>query len=341
MRRIVFALTASLALLPRPAPAQAGGALGVEDVTALLEVEGALEVLPDMIRESCVSFPLDDAATRRLRGAGADDALLAVIRTACYTGTEVVVESEPVGAEVRIDDARVGTTPWTGRYLSGRNVKITANARGRALSYSSALVPGRRVRAFFAFPEELLPLPRVRTTSQVIQQLGLEAQWRPVVAEPEVGYVRTFPVIFTLGLYGGGAALGASTCSGRTEGCFLEPDIDPDTGKDLNEANRPLVGALVGLGGGIVAAWAAGKLWDSVEAGRYRRAREGHAQWKRDMETAKARWLREHPLVRQAIADDEAALARVQAQNAQIEARNAALARSSLTTEALPGPALR
>jgi hypothetical protein len=88
-------LTAILSLVPVASLAAQEGPYSLTDTEVLVRLvpEVGREVVGVIIQEGCVTFPLDASATSRLRSAGADDTLLEIIRETCFTGAELVVQS--------------------------------------------------------------------------------------------------------------------------------------------------------------------------------------------------------------------------------------------------------
>lgn len=329
---LAVALLASSSTL---ASAQTIGALGLEDVVASLSVAGAREVLPRMVRESCVTFPLDNAATSRLRSAGADENLLNAIRTACFTGAELVVTSQPTGAQVLVGRQAVGTTPLTVRYLPGQTVELAAVSRGRTLTYSSVPLRARqRTRAFLSFAEDTAAIPRIRSAVEVGQQSRLDQRWTPTVPEPGVPS-SSLGFLPLNGLLAAGFLSGRQYCGSANATCFIETEVDPSTGEDISTGDRKVVGGLMGMGAGLLTFIVADRLWK----GRHNRAVARRAEWQQSNERARTLWMQQHPEALRGVAADRAARQRVIEANARIKARNAALPPSSLTTETIAGPA--
>jgi hypothetical protein len=340
MRRIFLAGSCWLILAIPARGQESGEAMKLSDIITLL---GAGEIkrdfLQQMVRESCVDFPVDAEAARQLRAAGADDAFLNVARNACFAGAEVVVESRPAGAGVSINGKSVGNAPWTGRFLPGASVRVAVSAYGKTSSQTLTLRPRERTRTLIGFTEDTLPLPAMRPISTIIAQLGLERQWTPSKGEPSPPELHEgTATLLGLGITFGGAGYGAYRCSQMTEGCFVEPKIDPETGLDANKDTRTLVGGASGFVAGLVVNWAFQKIWDRVDTYGYNAAVKRHASWvERDAE-ARNKWMLAHPALRAEIASDAAARNRVVAQNNQIKERNRSIPASSTMTEALPGP---
>lgn len=341
LRRLTLAF-ALLAAAGAPLRAQSSSdVMSLEDVVVLLQApQVSREVLGSMVRTGCVSFPLDGAAVSQLRSAGADDAFISVVRGACFTGAELVVQSQPSGAEVLVDGRKVGTTPWTGRYAHPRSVQVVVRRGGRSLNGTAALQPRQRVRTSFAFHEDTVAVPRARSSSEVAQELRLEARWRPAVPAPdEPGPLNLFTgnfltTTFTLGT----TAAGVAYCHSALNQCFIPPLYDYD-GADAMQPVRWVAGGVAGL---VVGNTVTGILQRGINWGKRssheRRATARH-EWERSNQTARAEWVRSHPDLRRKLEENRTAREQAMQRNQQIRARNQATRPVQVTTEPLPGPA--
>lgn len=321
-----------------PLQAQQVAPLQVQDVIDLAGLGGSQEAKIDLIESSCIAFPVDDATISRLRSNGVSEVMIETLRTACFAGAELVVESQPPGAEVLLDQRTVGRAPWTGRFADGRSVSVAVRSGGRTLSSSANLQPGMRTRAAFAFTEDTVPLPRTRSVVEIARDLNLEQRWQPPTPMPtqpsRPGRYGGFPAL-VVNL--AAAAAGAQYCGEAENYCYIDP-IYEDDGTDSMEPVRYLAGAGAGLIVGMVANSVIGKVVNTVRDGMYERSVAQREAWVRRDQAARAEWIATHPeLVRERSAEQEARAA-AEAQNAQIRERNRAVVPSRVTTERLPGP---
>lgn len=303
--------------------------LNVRDVEMLLEMTKP-EIVEEMIWEDCVTFPLDAAASSRLRAAGADDSLLAAVRGACFKGTELVVESIPTGADLLLNGKKVGPTPWTGKWDRGGRMKVEVKAQGRTQNRSVNLQMGQRTRVRFAFAADTVRVPEVRTAPQVASALGLERQWTPLGGEPPRPGAP--PSDEFLGLTAGmglglaGAWAGYRYCEDPERNCGLAPDEG---------------GTFVGLVSGVVLGTGTIAVLDKIihafRTSAHENATERRQEWERSNAAARASWLHSHPEVLRVMAEEKAARAEVQDRNARTRARNSAQGQTRVTSERLPG----
>jgi hypothetical protein len=86
LRALLFGCgLAAAALLPAPAQAQA---VNLADVIVLIQRGPNVWPTPrilEVVRPQCIAFEMSNASVARLREAGADDALIAGLRSACNT----------------------------------------------------------------------------------------------------------------------------------------------------------------------------------------------------------------------------------------------------------------
>ena len=334
MKRIMTVLVA-LATVPQVAAAQRPTPLEIEDVVQLLQLGGSQEAKTDLIRRSCITFPVDASATTRLRAAGASDAMLAVLRDACFAGAELVIESAPAGAEVLIDNQPVGATPFTTRFSSGRSVSVAVRSGARTLRTDARLEAGVRTRAAFAFPEDTVPVPAARSVVEVANDLNLAQRWRPATPQPsEPEYPGEYGGFLSLLVNLGGAAGGAMYCADAENYCYIDPIIEDD-GTDSMEPLRYMVGAAGGLIVGLTANAIIGKIVTSVRTSGYDRAVARRAEWQQRNEAARAEWIASHPDLVQQRRSAQAAREQALAHNAEVNARNRALQSVQVTTERL------
>lgn len=333
---ILFVLLAG----PRLAFAQQISPLQVDDVIDLLRLSGSQEAKVGLIRSSCVAFPLDAAATARLRTAGADEAMLEVIRTACFSGAELVVESQPSGIEVLVDNQRVGTTPWTGRFARGGTVQVMVRADGRGERTEARLEPGVRTRAAFALAEDTVPVPPAHSVMETARELNLEQRWQPLTSQPAQpqppGGYGGFPALL---VNVGAAAGGALYCAGAENGCWIEADFDDD-GKDTMDPIRYLAGAVGGMLVGMAANSVIGMVVNSANRSSHQRAVARREEWSRTNQSARAEWMATHPELVQRRSTEQTARETAITRNAEIKRRNQALQPTQVTTEALPRPSV-
>lgn len=343
MRRIAISLFI-LASSSTVAAAQQSAALDLDDVIELLRVSPSAETRANYIRKSCVSFPLNAGATTRLKTAGANDDLLDVIRNACFTGTEVVVDSRPAGAEVLVDGQPVGKAPWTGRYASAsRPLTITARLNGSSQTANAPLDSRKRVKAMFGFQKDTVAVPAVRTTAEIVSELGLESQWRPTVPPPDApkppspyGNFLVSTVILGATAYGG-----VQYCDRASSGCGFKVELDED-GLDTNDPYRKLVGGLSGAIVGTVINKFIGMSVNSVRRRSYEGNRADYlkkqADWNRAMDGARAEWLRTHPDVRRVMGNETSLRQKAIDENRETKLRNAELPPSGVTVEPIGNP---
>ncbi len=340
MRRTIISLL-SLAAFASVASAQQAAPLDLDDVIELLRLSSSAETRAAFIRKSCVTFPLTTGATTRLRSAGASNDLLEVIGSACFTGTEIVVESRPAGAEILIDGQAVGKAPWTGRYATAaRPAIITARLNGSTQTANAPLDAKKRVRAMFAFRKDTVAVPDVRPIDAIVSELGLAAQWRPTVPAPKAPNApspfNNF-VVSTL-LLGGGAYGGYKYCDGATGGCGFKVELDED-GLDTNKPYRQLVGGLGGAVVGTVVNKIIGMGVNSVRRSSYEGNRAEYlkkqTEWNRAMDGARAEWLRTHPEVRRVLGSETSLRQNALDANREIKKQNSELPQSGVTVEPL------
>lgn len=338
-------LSLSLLLLPAAAGAvraqSSSDVMSLDDVVTLLGApQVSREVLGSMVRTGCVSFPVDAAAVSRLRSAGADDAFVALVRNACFTGSELVVHSRPSGAEVRVNGARVGTTPWTGRFTGAPEAEVAVVRGGATLSAPAELEARHRVRATFTFQEDTVPIPRARNTAEIARDLNLERSWTPRAPAPEnPGPLRLFTGnALTMLFAAGTTAAGVAYCDGAANHCFIEPTLEDD-GTDTMETARWLAGGVAGL---FVGTSVTGLLQRAINGGRrssHREAVDARQAWERSDQAARAEWMRTHPEVLRVLQEERAARDQAVQRNRQIRGRNQAARPVEMAREPLPGPA--
>jgi hypothetical protein len=333
--KILASIAVLSILAASPLHSQSGSSLDLEDVVTLLPAPPAVRA--NIIHSRCVSFPLDATATSRLRSAGADEVTLEVIRNACFTGAELVVDSNLPGAEVLVNNQRVGTVPQNLRYATGGNMQVSARSAGRTLNASPTLQPGRRTRVHFGFLSDTSALPRIRTVGDVSRELNLERQWTPAVPAPPVpGPVKSFgDNIFTHTVHLAGAAGGVWFCM-QEHACGLP---DPQSGEYSSLSLA--AGALGGLAVGAVVNYVIALPINSARRSAHQRAVQRRADWERSDANARASWIQSHPQLQAAIAEDRRRYQEVLQRNAEIRATNAGLQPARVTTEPLPGPPSR
>lgn len=340
MRQIVYLLTVT-AICATPAIAQGTSPLDIDDVVELIRLSPSAETRASFIRKSCVSFPLNTSATARLKTAGASDDMLDVIRNACFSGTQIVVDSRPAGAEVLVDGQPVGKAPWTGRFASAsRSLTVTARLRGATQTANAPLDAGKLVKASFSFPEDTTVVPEVRSTADIVTELGLESRWKPTVAPPRAprepsayGNFLVSTLVLGAASYGG-----FKFCEGAASGCGFKPKFDEE-GTDTNEPYRLLVGGLAGAVGGTIVNKLIGTSINSARRRNYEGNRAEYlrkqADWNRTMEGARAEWLRSHPDVQRIGGNETLMRQRTLESNRAIKASNSALPPSAVTVEAI------
>lgn len=308
-----------------PLQGQHEKALSEDDVVMLLELKQG-DILPYIARESCISFVLTQDAAKRLASAGASAYALDEIRGACFSGAELVIDSYPSGAEVTIGNKIVGRAPVSFRYTDFGYLNVAVRANGKQQSANVQLKPGQRTHAFFGITEEQVPIPRIRTSSEVAAELNLASRWKPTEPEPKSPSMdaNSLGILYLMGgmLVGGGGGL--AYCSG--------PDRCGALGSSPDD--RQLAGMFVGAGVGLVTGWIAEKLWDR----NYDRLRHNHDAWSDRDRAAREQWIANHPDVKAAVRDDVLRQEQAQAQNSQIRARNTKVPSSAVTFEPLPGP---
>jgi hypothetical protein len=317
--------------------AQSRGPLDLADVEALVAKADLRPVVSRVVRDRCVTFSVDTQAEQRLRRAGADDDIVATIRGACFTGTEIVVESWPPGADIHVNGERAGTAPWTGRFAAtGASVELSAVMGGRRETVSATLAPATRHRASFGFREDTIPVPLVPEPAAVARRLNVASAWRAPEPEPiapryrgdyNSGAVKALVVL-------GGAAIGAAichaACGSSASGSFVS-DSSGYGGYDT-DGGKSLAPTLIGAGGGLVVGWATVKLiaGAATKARRRDHARQlaeherSHATWTARMAAARERWILEHPDVAAAV-------------SAAMQSRDAALAHNRAVRERSQG----
>lgn len=326
------------------AAAFAPGALGAQESVRPLEVEDVIELSrlgasqdaqADLVRSSCIAFPVDQATVTRLRAAGTSDALVRVLETACFAGAELVVETDPAGADVFVDNQRVGASPWTGRFAGSRSVQVAVKSGARTLDAAVTLARGQRAHAAFHLPEDVVPVPAVRSVQEIADQLDVARFWQPVVPMPEEptppGSYGA-PISWLVNL--GGAAYGGTYCRDAGNHCWIEPIIEDD-GSDSMEPLRIIAGAGAGLVAGMVVNGIIGKVVNSVRRGSYEGAVTRRTEWERSNAIARADWVRAHPDVLAVRRDEERARADAEAWNRGVTERNQARRPVSVTSEPL------
>jgi hypothetical protein len=156
MRPLSFVLLAFLAPATA-ANAQGSRALSAEDVAYIASLWGPpaevmAEVRTEMVRERCISFRPDDAAITRLRAAGATDAFIGVVRSACRTPPassrrfSFQIQGGPAG---RRDWSTQDGQTWLESYPNGTQSVFALSgpggwngARGIVVYATSSTVPG-------------------------------------------------------------------------------------------------------------------------------------------------------------------------------------------------------
>jgi len=314
-------------------------ALSSNDVAVLLASGTSHERILATARSSCLDFLLDAAHERPLRIAGADSAIIAGLREVCYQGSSIEVETDPSGAEVRIDGRRVGVSPWSGP-VSPSSIQLDLR-RGDAIRLITVpLPPGQFTRVTVALARDTLPLPAAPTRDEIARlrvaaQTFTPSQPKPVAPiPPGRGSALGGTLIGALIGGGAGAGLGIAVCKqsiitysramvGSTP--YLSPS------GTTSQTQTPCAAAAGG--GGLVAGGLLGNLIAHMTHGGKVRAYEAAS---RNYPVALARWQEQadiersrYTTARQATVDSAESAAdsydRIAALNVQTRTRNSAL----------------
>ena len=183
-RRFVFLL--SLLLLPTRGEAQVR-AYDLETLARLLLGGISAERVIERVRTTCVSFPLDSIAEQRLRVAGADTTVMNAVRSACYAGSTVEVNSDVPNAAVWLGGRLVGKSPYVARVnASPEPMLIEVSIGNWRDSVKTDIPAGVTVRTYFPSPEDTLPWPAVRKPMEIGEQLNLVDLWKNTRPRPEL-----------------------------------------------------------------------------------------------------------------------------------------------------------
>lgn len=349
-------LVALGAAAPRAAAAQSRPQT-IEDIALMLSDGTRPEQVLRRLEStgSCVSFVVNQRAVERLTRAGADSGFIARLRDVCYEGTELLVTTEPAGAEVIIDGRTVGKSPYRTPEEPGvmHTVQVRKGAWLRSTKQAQMIEQDQRTRIHFEVPQDTIAWPRRRTERDFGEQFGLLEGWQSRIPKPELpappkGWSKTKRMLIGAAVFGGAAyAVGTTQCQVVDPAYTVEGQTYPETnlGVDPNCAGGMAAGGA--LGGALLSAgWA--KMRHGGHVRSYESAKRNFGATLQAWEDAKRReqnaWLATHPRVREAMAEQATRLApeedRIREQNQRILDRNRALTGQALVQRERPTPHL-
>lgn len=248
----------------------------------------------EQARVNCVAFVVDATAERRLRAAGAEPDFTTALRDVCYRGTSIQVTTRPAGAEVWVQERRVGTTPWASPMRPARNTVVEVRLGGQWRLVTVDVVADSLVSISLDMPRDTVALPGAPSENEIrllrSQAAGFNPRSRPTAPTPPQSRGRSVTSTIVGGLLGAAAGVGAGTLLCRQDVVRYRSEefgggtIYIQDGTDT-ELRSGCVGVSIGLGaagGGV-----AGNLWAGSGTGRRRRR---YDEDRRLYERQLARW---------------------------------------------------
>lgn len=261
----------------------------------------------ERVKTSCVSFPLDAAAESRLRVAGADSAVMNAVRSACYAGSAIEVNTDQPGAGVWIAGRLVGKSPYSAHVNPSESpVLVEVSSGNWRDSVKTDLPPGTTLVVRFPAPEDTLVWPTTRKPLEIGEQLKLVDLWKGTRPRPELpaapSRLRSVGQWLAAGVVSGaGGYLAARKGCSRTQGSYV---VDSVTYPGFN------LGASSGCVVGYTAPAAAigALLYKELMSRRREAAIEGYperlSRWEDVQRFELERWLSSHPQVRTVMATE-------------------------------------
>lgn len=314
--RAVVLLTALVAF----APVQLSAQVRAYDLDAIVRLLGAgvgAGVI-ERVKTVCISFPMDSSAENRLRVAGADSAVMNAVRSACYAGSAVEVNTDQPGAGVWIAGRLVGKSPYSARVNSSDAPLLVEVSNGNWRdSVVTDLPVGTTLRVHFPAPEDTLVWPTTRRLLEVGEQLKLVDLWkgtRPRPLQPaSPNRMRALGQWLVAGaVSGAGGYLAARKGCARTQGAYV-----------VDSVSYP--GFNLGATSGCVASYTApaaalgALLFKEVANRRRDQAVENYperlSRWEDVQRSELDRWLSSHPQIRSVMATEQERLNQVREAN--------------------------
>src|SRR5215208_5222637 len=121
----------------------------------------------EQARVNCIAFVVDATAERRLRAAGAEPDFTTALRDVCYKGTSLQVTTRPAGAEVWVQERRVGTTPWASPMRPARNTVVEVRLGGQWRLVTVDIVADSLVSISLDMPRDTVALPAEPSENEI------------------------------------------------------------------------------------------------------------------------------------------------------------------------------
>jgi hypothetical protein len=349
-RSLMIAVVASV--IAGPAHAQLG-AYTFDKIESSLRARVRPSHILDGVARDCIDFPMTPSVRTRLRVAGADDAFLAALETACYAGPLLDVVTDPPGATIVLGNDTLGRSPGTFQVFAAQMARLRLIGPAGTRTADVQFVAGTRTTVNAEMKADTAPVPAIRDAERIVLDLGLVSRYPPAgpaPVAPEAPSLRSAPSSFAWGgiLVGAISALaGATLCNpSRTA------DVDGYVGGQAVLAGQSYTESLgPGCTGGIAAAGViAGGALNAIVAGnanrgrlqRHKAAVAAFPAQQREWEAKVAereRAIATDSLVVAARTADERAARTQRERNAQIALRNAKLGPVDIVNAPLDGVA--
>ncbi len=327
---------------------QSGGAIraagfdSIPSIIALVASGRPQDYIVDRVRIDCPNMAFDqlDAALRRARAPGG---LSDGLKRTC---SKLLVETDPPNATLTVNGQEVGTVPAQGylRWVQPQPALELAVAAGTTRIPRTVAIPqGKVLQAKFFLPRDTLPLPPVRSSIQIAEDLRLYENFRPSTPRPAQPVLKRGMNAFAYGMIWGLLGAGAGFAAGQflpATGCVANYTVPAGQYWRVN-GQRYAGGQTVNLGGGMTCtatiAGASGLgMWtftSLIKTGKNRGATRRYNEAVRAYPTVVKTWeenerrsyAERNVDVRQAMADERVKLSQAQDENNAIRARNAQL----------------
>lgn len=294
-------------------------ALGIADIKALLRTPGvAQDAIVAMASDACIDFGLTQKTKQELIAAGATSSTVEALEAVCFEGAELLINSDPGGAEVLIGGERAGTTPFFARFPTSFNKTIEVRGNGSQKSGLAELVFGQRLNWDVGLEADTVNVPRRRSAEEIIAQLNLVERFQFDEDEPEVppadaGTSKAIKTILWSSAFG--AVGGGYYCSRPTSSC----------GESGEATMNAVVGAAVGAVGGLAIGFVISRFVEHSAEAKYERARQARSNWARRRIEARTQWVNTHPELQNTLAREKSAWEWAIARNRQIRIHNSNL----------------
>lgn len=175
-------------------------------------------------RRDCIAFVVDDEASRLAR-AGVDDELIRSLRSVCYKGPGLQVSTNPGGAELRVNGASVGVSPWFGP-MSPQTVQLEVRRNGRSIPVQVDVLAGRWTVVQFTFAGDTAAVPAASSDEEIARlRRDLMSPLRDAAPpEPSQPRLRSGSSISIGGIAGAALAAGAGAALCKTTAFRNDPD---------------------------------------------------------------------------------------------------------------------